>query len=112
MQNFSTRPPSFFQFFPWAALGAKAVGIMGSDLSEQQAGMIRQAWAGKPVAVFLDKDASDKSEGIAKKLFPYFGKKVFPVVTGHKDPGSMTNDEIWQVISSELSLRGLEPVKV
>ena len=93
-------------------VGPKAVGIMGSDLSEQQAGMIRQAWAGKPVAVFLDKDASDKSEGIAKKLFPYFGKKVFPVVTGHKDPGSMTNDEIWQVISSELSLRGLEPVKV
>jgi DNA primase len=93
-------------------VGPKAVGIMGSDLSEQQAGMIRQAWANKPVAVFLDKDAADKSREIANKLFPYFGKKVFAVITEHKDPGSMTNEEIWQVISNELSLRGLELARV
>lgn len=89
-------------------VGSRAVGIMGSDLSEHQAGMLRQIWAGKPVAVMLDKDAYSKSVAIVNKLSSYFGNLVFAVNPDQRDPGSMTTQEVWQSINAELHNRGLE----
>lgn len=88
-------------------VGPSAVALMGSDMSESQRGIVRQTWSGKPVAVFLDNDASDKAIAIANSLYPFFGSKVFPVLTDHKDPGSMSRDEIWRTINLQLESRGL-----
>lgn len=88
-------------------IGPCAVALMGSDLAEQQANLVKQTWANKPVVVFLDYDAVDKSIAIAQKLFPFLGSKVFAVIGDGKDPGSMTTEECWRTIYGEMSKRGL-----
>ena len=88
-------------------VGPKAVALMGSDMADQQCHLIRQTWAGKPIAVFMDADAAHKSAEIASKLFPFVGNKVFPVIPEGKDPGSLTTEECWSAINSEMNRRSL-----
>lgn len=88
-------------------IGPKAVALLGSDMADPQKFLIRDGFAGKPVAVFLDSDAVDKTTSIASALYPYLGTKVFPVISTAKDPGSMTREECWNLIYSEMSKRGL-----
>jgi hypothetical protein len=92
-------------------VGPEAVGILGSDLTETQVGLIRKTWQDKPVAVFLDIDNIKGTRSIVNRLYPFFGNKVFAVIPDNgKDPGSMSEEECWQLINKELRSRGL-PVR-
>jgi hypothetical protein len=88
-------------------VGPEAVALLGSDMTDNQKKLIQEGFADKPVAIFLDSDASDKSVGFASALYPYLGRRVFPVVSTAKDPGSMTREECWGLINQEIEKRGL-----
>jgi len=89
-------------------VGPEAVGILGADLTETQVGLVRKTWINKPVVVFLDIDNVKASRSIVSRLYPFFGSKVFTVIPdGGKDPGSMSEEECWDLINRELKSRGL-----
>lgn len=88
-------------------VGASAVALLGSDMSDHQKKIIQEGFADKPVAVFLDADATDKAIAMASSLYPYLGNKIFPVISTAKDPGSMSREECWALINNEMRKRGL-----
>jgi hypothetical protein len=88
-------------------VGPSAVALLGSDMSDNQKKFIQEAFADRPVAIFLDADAADKSVALAAALYPYLGRRVFPVISTSKDPGSMTRAECWSLINQEIEKRGL-----
>lgn len=88
-------------------IGPGAVALLGSDMAENQKHLIREGFVNKPVAVFLDADAVDKSVAIANSLYPYLGSRVFPVISTAKDPGSMTTQECWDLINKEMARKGI-----
>lgn len=86
-------------------VGPCAVALLGSDMSGQQKDLIRHTWQDKPVVIFLDSDAQSKAVQMVASLRPYFDNLVFNLNPNGKDPGSMSREEIWQLIDFELKSR-------
>jgi hypothetical protein len=92
------------------AVGPTAIGIFGKTLSGEQCALISQHFSGRPVVVWLDVDAREEAEDVARAIR---GRRVAagdasPVTIAHmpsgrKDPGECNTDEVKAVIAEALA---------
>jgi DNA primase len=89
-------------------LETNAVALFGKDLSIAQQQLLDQHFRGRPVVLFLDRDARDKSLEIRRRLRSgSLGASGRPIVIaepppGRDDVGDCTHEEAWHQINRAL----------
>jgi hypothetical protein len=91
-------------------VGPGAVAIFGKSLSQHQKLLIVHHFAGRPIVVLLDRDASREAQEICQQLQRARGLSegdrrviVLDVPAGHNDPGECTQAEIWEATARALA---------
>ena len=87
-------------------LGSSAVAIFGKDMSLPQQQLLDRFLPGRPVVVFLDRDAQDKAAELQRTLLDRGRVAVLAELPdGRDDVGDCTSEEAWQQVT--LALEGL-----
>ena len=87
-------------------LGCGAVGLFGKDMSLHQQALLDQHLPGRPVVVFLDRDAQDKAQELQRTLLNRGRVTVLAgLPDGRDDVGDSTTEDAWQQV--ELALERL-----
>lgn len=85
------------------SVGPSGVAIFGSDCSYNQLATIGKHFNGKPIAVALDADASDKADQLVVKIQQAVPRSsVIKIdMVGDEDPGSI-KQELWRRLQNKL----------
>ena len=90
-------------------LGTNAVATLGKDVSEHQRNLLCSWFAGRPLVVFFDRDASQKADKLRQALQTLragLGDHAPVVVAslpeGRDDVGECTRAEAWDAVASAL----------
>jgi hypothetical protein len=88
-------------------LGPGAVALFGKDMSRQQQELLDRHLAGRPVVVFLDRDAQDKAAELQTTLLGRGRVAVLAALPeGRDDVGDCTCEEAWQQVALALEQLG------
>lgn len=90
-------------------IGSSAVAIFGKDLSTIQRDLIINTWGKGTIIVMLDSDATVASNKVYNKL-KEANLNVYNVsLEGlSKDPGDMSEEEVWDLITKEMEKEDAE----
>ncbi len=91
-------------------VGKPGVAIMGRTMSYQQKDLVIKHWRDGLVLIMLDKDAEPEAYAIHDQLKSLVRNVKVIKIEGTKDPGSMTEDEVWDTITSQLDDDSLEVI--
>ena len=84
-------------------LGCGAVGLFGKDMSLHQQALLDQHLPGRPVVVFLDRDAQDKAQELQRTLLNRGRVTVLAgLPDGRDDVGDSTTEDAWQQVGLAL----------
>jgi DNA primase len=84
-------------------LGPGAVALFGKDMSLHQQQLLDHHLPGRPVVVFLDRDAQDKAAGLLQTLLNRERVTVLAgLPDGRDDVGDCTAEEAWQQVALAL----------
>ena len=84
-------------------LGPGAVALFGKDMSLHQQELLDQHLPGRPVVVFLDRDAQDKAAELQSTLLNRGRVAVLAgLPDGRDDVGDCTTEEAWQQVEMAL----------
>ncbi|MGA2255423.1 MAG: hypothetical protein ABSG53_12225, partial [Thermoguttaceae bacterium] len=80
-------------------LGPGAIALFGKDMSLPQQGLLDRFLPGRPVVVFLDRDAQDKAAELQTTLLDRGRVTVLAELPdGRDDVGDCTQEEAWQQV--------------
>ena len=84
-------------------LGPGAVALFGKDMSLHQQELLDRFLPGRPVVVFLDRDAQDKAAELQRTLLKRGRVTVLAgLPDGRDDVGACTTEEAWQQVGLAL----------
>ena len=91
------------------SVGPASVAIFGSDCSHTQLSLIGKHFNGKPIAVALDADASEKADQLVVKIQQAVPRSFVTKInmTGDEDPGSLKG-ELWRRLQNNFNLAGID----
>jgi len=95
------------------SVGPAGIAIFGSDCSHSQLSSIGKHFNGKPIAVALDADASDKANQLVAKIQQTVPRSLVVKIEmeGDEDPGTLRL-ELWRRFHNKISASGMEIPKV
>jgi hypothetical protein len=86
-------------------LGPSAVALFGKDMSLPQQQLLDRFLPGRPVVVFLDRDAQDKAAELQRTLLNRGRVTVLAgLPDGRDDVGDCTTEEAWQQVTQPISV--------
>jgi hypothetical protein len=92
------------------SVGPMAVSLLGSELTSAQSDLLCEVWRGGTCVVMLDGDAQENNEIMTRELSTRFGDRggrAFSLrLPPDKDPGDLSRDVIWDMISYEARRQG------
>jgi DNA primase len=84
-------------------LGPGAVALFGKDMSLPQQQLLDRFLPGRPVVVFLDRDAQDNAQELQRTLLNRGRVTVLAgLPEGRDDVGDCTSEEAWQQVGLAL----------
>jgi hypothetical protein len=91
------------------SVGPAGVAIFGSDCSHSQLSTIGKFFNGKPIAVALDADASEKADNLVVKIQQVAPRSFVTKIkmAGDEDPGSLKK-ELWSRLHYNLESAGIK----
>lgn len=90
-------------------VGPAAVGLFGKTASPTQLDLLLRGWADKPIIVLLDGDAYLSARDLAVRLESrHQGPVVQVVLADDQDPGSLTQEDLWNAITAAATDAGVD----
>jgi len=88
-------------------LGGNAVGLFGKDMSRGHQDLIARYFRGRPIVLFLDRDAREQANKLRRQLRKAGLGADRPIVIaapplGRNDVGDCTSEEAWACIGAAL----------